>query len=260
MNKLLLAAILALTVVSCQAARARAPKGDCQAQIIKSDKCAQIFMFIREPYEYTLPRNSAELQAKFCSTVNDQVSCLREYRPCLKSFARTLYDIITRNVRVFLKDTCKSEAKRTIMTDNLRCWSEEDRVTFSKKQSDSMAALISYAASKPQNDIIEYTCCSYHYGLEKMKVLYKQICNEKNLGHLGDDNYFLTMIKAIMGDAIDLICAGSFANLDKCKAERPAVMADIVRFDGEQTKPLNHSVLVSAVTLLQAIERDHTIS
>lgn len=133
---------------------------DCQAAVIRSDRCWQDLILINAT---KLPRTEQEVQNGFCADFKDRMSCINSRRSCYKSFSRTLYDSGARATANYFKNYCKSAETRaklakevtivtimidqSYMTSSLRSWNVSTRTKRSRERSRGSATRSLLASS-----------------------------------------------------------------------------------------------------------------
>lgn len=106
------------------------------------------------------PRNEEQMD-RHCAMLDDNLKCVSSYsRECLPPFARNLYSVVTRRMKVQFAKRCKSKDGRKDFLNLMAC-ADLKYMEPAHKCMDGFIAHLEHIGTGAQNRQIELTCCTF---------------------------------------------------------------------------------------------------
>jgi hypothetical protein len=239
-----------IKVASTTAATSRAAtlKNDkCSDSLLDLDKKISNILFFLQP-EFVSWKDSNEMRSHYCSKVPGWMKEAQEYRPCLKAFPRTIFNIILTNVKKAFKRFCLNPESMRLAVSHVKCLDNETRPGF-LDIGDKVTTLLYHVSNMTDIDqVIPGVCCGANHLLIYCKEDIEKMC--KSRARDDTDEFFINLVKSLLSDALDLMC-GKFSSPKDCRAGAPDVYDNLlVAIDNRR----RHSVSL-IVPLLEVIQK-----
>lgn len=169
------------------------------------------------------------------------------YKPCLKSFTRTLVSFIGVNIKKLHKQFCLSEENKVIAFNHLRCMVPKTKPVFNDIGR-QVKNFVSYIVELPQvDDMIPAFCCGYLNVTTTMIPIMETTCVQQ--GKTGSGIFMGNIVKSTLSDAVDMIC-GKYSKVEDCRTPKLSQMMDAMAQRLTETKNLPLKSLISQVLVI----------
>ena len=230
----------------------------CIQLMLKSDRCVQEALFIgKSADEILMPTTEAEIDY-YCDRLKGTISCLSEYRVCLKLMPKTLYSVMTRDAKKTMKGICSSPENKKKALTHLKCFSKE-KLDFYYRMLNGYTNVMVHL-SKPEiqlQELIGSCCCAFHVLYNNGVETIDRECNALTGQETGV--FVGNMVRTMAASAIDVSC-GKHSSLDVCNQLQPKEMKLYQQLLEEgQKKRFTFSMVMPLVKILNNLDTNVNI-
>lgn len=167
---------------------------------------------------------------KYCKPFLSWYRVLSGFKPCLKSFTRTLFAFVGTNMKKLHKEFCAIEDKKVLAFNHLKCMNPKSKPEFMKvgKMTNNFVSFIQELPD--ENDIIPSFCCGYLNVSASSTEQFEASCQTQ--GRSGSGVFMGNIVKSLLSDAIDMMC-GAYSKPADCQTPKMkslmAAMAERLR-------------------------------
>lgn len=224
---------------------------NCTIQLHQSDTCLRRSIFIGRA-DKELPRTMDALETAVCSQVKANMRCMIAFRPCLKTFSRSVYGIAISALRRTVKTICASDAKKQELINAFECLQSEAQLNSVFQIMHKITAEIDYVSKNtPIQRLLPNMCCGYHKTMHDVSVMLDGMCPTQVT-----KIYILNLVHSIFGDVLDVGC-GKYSSDGECRKLIPDDMAIIDNIANEVEKNntvFDHSPIVPLLTVMERLD------
>ncbi|KAI1294743.1 hypothetical protein HDE_06046 [Halotydeus destructor] len=249
---ILLSVTFGALLVSCQ------DNGTCSQLKAKADTCFQeALLYNRVPRQF--PVNLAQMNQMVCNTINSNVQCIGNYRPCVKPFPRTLLNVVIRSIKRTLKDSvCGSDDIKGHFVDSFKCLrhGRHNIDTFFLIY-DKVAAIVDHVANDSDTEVLlPNICCAVHFAIAQADPVFKQACPGHDISQMSETT--LNLIRSMFDDVMDLGCGGA-RDFGVCKQKYGQVTRQVGRIWARTNSAHSSSPLIPLFHVLDRLDSEMTV-
>lgn len=188
----------------------------CLRRASELDKCLPKLVVYGDR-KFSPPRDDKQLD-EHCLLLDDNLKCVSSYsRECLPAFARNLYSVVTRRLKVQFAKRCRSKEGRKDFLNLMAC-ADSKHMEPSHKCMDAFIAHLEHIGRGNQNRQIELTCCTFQLFQDCIFTASKRMnCAQRIVTPEKSIEYVRTIINSMGGDVMDFMC-GRYDSIQACKA------------------------------------------
>lgn len=201
-----------------------------------------------------IPKTIEELEKDHCTRIKSDVSCVYEYRSCLKLFPRTIFNMIIKNVKSnVIKNLCDTKEGKSEFIKHMSCF-DPTNIQLLHQIINNLTVIIDHVAVKSSDElIIPSLCCGYFKIQEDGLSLLNNLCMNKT--GPGTAKFAMSLMRSVVSDSVDLGC-GRYSSKKACDELLP----DVMKTFGEITAPPTDGPLImrpytAIVPMLQVADR-----
>ena len=178
-----------------------------------------------------IPTTIKELEEEHCTRIKSEVQCVNEFKPCLKLFPRTIFNMIMQNVKSrVIKNLCDTESGKKEFIKHMSCF-DPTNIVILHQIVNNLTVIVDHVATKSSDElIIPSLCCGYFKIQEDGLRILNNLCSNRT----GADTakFAMSLMRSVVADAVDLGC-GRYSSKKSCDQYLPEVMKTL----GEITDP-----------------------
>lgn len=194
----------------------------CLKRATELDRCLPRLVVYGDR-NFAPPRDDKQLD-EHCSSLDENLKCIGSYsRECLPAFAKNLYSVVVRRLKVQFAKRCKSKDGRRDFLNLMAC-AEPKTMEPLHKCMDIFIAHLEHIGKGNQNRQIELTCCTFQLFTDCIYSATRQSrCTQRRVPVEKSIEYVRTIISSMGGDMMDFMC-GKYDNLQACRQGYPDMM------------------------------------
>jgi len=223
---------------------------NCTAALWEADAAIdEILVMIND---YTMAFSSPhDFDVNYCQKFPSRIAIARRYKECLAPFPKEVYSLILSKAREAFTSTCGTEDARFESYDHLRCLTHETKPHLTKLE-DGMIAMLDHVTGFDNLErAVGGFCCGTKRMYEVAEQTFENTCTPV-IGHPGTGPWVSRMVRKVMGDAVDMMCA-NYQTLQVCQEKVPDILHVIQQqLDGD--KQYNHSVVIPLIRLVKRLD------
>jgi hypothetical protein len=210
----------------------------CLRRVSELDKCLPKLVVYGDR-QFDPPHNDEQLD-KHCLLLDDNLKCVSSYsRECLPPFARNLYSVVTRRLKVQFAKRCKSKDGRTDFLNLMAC-ADLKHMEPAHKCMDAFIAHLEHIGGNSaaasgggqQKRQIELACCTFQLFQNCIFTVSKRMkCNERRVSADKSIEYVKSIINSMGGDMMEFMC-GRYESVQACRAGYPKLMDEFLELSG----------------------------
>jgi hypothetical protein len=180
---------------------------------------------------------------------------MSEYRSCLKSFQKTLYNMMIVSMRRTWKKFCTDRNSMQVVYQHLKCIDSETKPVF-MRMGDKITTGVTYLSTLPRvNDMIPGLCCSLLDVAEEGQRTAGEACRRKTGPETG--KFFVEVTYSALSDAVEIMC-GNFQTKSECESKVPDLMRNMTQVLASP-KHHNHSPLKPMLVFMRRMDKEFTV-
>ena len=221
----------------------------CDAALLTLDKnIADIFMIFQP--DVVGYKDQEDFNSRYCAKVPTWIKEAMSYRPCLKSFPKTIFGLVIANVKKAYKTFCLNPAQMDVALKHLKCLDNSTKSEWIDIGDKITSMLYSVSDMSNINEVIPGLCCGANHLLIECKEDLKKLCASK--AYSDSDEFFISFVRTLLADTLDVMC-GKFGTPQKCRKEAPIVY-DAVLEQISRRKKYSTTLIVPLLQVIQKLD------
>lgn len=178
-----------------------------------------------------------------------------EYKPCMKSFQRTLWGLILKSMKDAQKKFCGTPEAVESSFNHVRCFRQSNHDIF-MTINDKLVGLCDYVANESEDvKAIPNICCGGRLLLKEVKRMGNEQCKQITGQDTGD--FLEGVIETMLDSFLDLVCA-KHSSVEKCYQLDSEMTEKLAEMQAKQNVT-NHKIVTSLLGVLQRLDTEMNI-
>lgn len=229
---------------------ARPSPQECERKLGVMDTAVQKCLLVTNP-DLRPFENGQDFKQNYCDPYKDWLRDITNYRPCLKSFQRTVFGLITQNMKKAGQKYCKDVSDRETVAQHSKCHTQELQGNLSAF-ANKITIVAEYATSQEaSDDMIPSLCCGLIILLDSIEEEGTKLCN--HITGLETGKWYRALIEEALGDAIDLMC-GQYQKLETCQEKYPEKVVEMTGVVASNSPIYNHTAFPSLLKFIAKMD------
>lgn len=208
-------------------------------------KCLLVMNPDLKPFE-----DAEQFKGEYCDPYKDWLRDINNYRPCMKSFQRTVFGLISQNMKKSGQRYCTDD-QREIVARHSKCLIQELQGNLSAL-ANKITIVAEYTTNQENaDDMIPSLCCGFLIMLDSVEEEGTRLCN--HLTGLETGKWFKVLIEENIGDALDLMC-GQYQKFETCQEKFPEKVAEMTEVVASNTPIYNHTPFPSLLKFIAKMD------
>ncbi|KAI1299256.1 hypothetical protein HDE_03818 [Halotydeus destructor] len=201
----------------------------------------------------SLPVTVGQVNSDYCNDLKDQMVKLSGARKCFKGFRKTVFDLVIRGVKNFIKGNCKTREARARVARHMQCFANGTTPNQDLEVVlNTATGVFDHIGAQNGDQLIPALCCGTTALTKQFEVLTKGACDRQQVT-LRETHFYEALVDICLGDLLDLIC-GPFKSQAHCAAKlsSPTLFQDIIENPAIAKK--SDRLIVALVSVINAFD------